>query len=217
MDGLGIERHPPLCDQDENRLYPLDEIVRAVAEGFADPPRTLTTKKYVELHGFEVTELRHILPNLSPDAQEKLDRLLSAFNDYLGDGDRYNRDEREYKVRLFDYLGTAWERLDDNPDACRKVLLSLMTKDGLEAALVSAFDNLVGPCPDRADYAVYPQNTDSSLSGLRCSNYSSGLNRPSTASASTRYCEQCIRSLYEDGKFAPQEDAPCLQNFVRSC
>ncbi|NLY29904.1 MAG: hypothetical protein GX047_04660 [Firmicutes bacterium] len=99
-------------------------------------------------------------PEFGPEDLNKLERLLQRFAEYRSDEERYLENERTYKVNLFNYLAGIWVGLESNPDESRQLLLRFMRKDGVDGALIWAFDNLLGGWgyAPRHDFAVYLQS-----------------------------------------------------------
>lgn len=90
----------------------------------------------------------------------KLDQWLQEFSEYRLNEERYLENERTYKVNLFNYLATIWDKRHSDPDGSRQMLIRFMRRDEVDGALIDAFDNLLGGrgYAVRDDFSVYLHN-----------------------------------------------------------
>jgi hypothetical protein len=67
-------------------------------------------------------------PKFTQEDLHKLDQWLQEFLAYRSNEERYLEKERTYKVNLFNYLATIWDRRHSDPDESRQMLTRFMCR-----------------------------------------------------------------------------------------
>ena len=96
--------------------------------------------------------------------EKHLLRLLRQFSEYRRSYEqKYQNQERLYKIELFEYLGRILHKVASDPAQAKTELLELVRKKQSESKYVRWFDNLLSAMQgyaQREDFAVFLEHTD---------------------------------------------------------